>query len=175
LAVAFAVSGEEGRRLLQTLGMPLSGDTLIREIRMTPEESVDTPRVLGIDDWAKLKGQTYGTILVDLDSHHPIDLLDSREAEAVTCWLKAHPGIEIISRDRSLEYAKAATEGAPEAQQVADRWHLLKNLREAIENELMYKPAVLQAAVKELPDNITRPLAKVILWQELDCIRLKSS
>jgi transposase len=152
LAVAFAVSGEEGRRLLQALGMPLSGDTLIREIRMTPEESLDTPRVLGIDDWAKLKGQTYGTILVDLESHHPVELLDSREAEAVINWLKAHPGIEIISRDRSLEYAKAATEGAPEAKQVADRWHLLKNLREAIENELMHKPAVLQAAAKEVPD-----------------------
>jgi transposase len=65
LAVAFAVSGEEGRRLLQALGMPLSGDTLIREIRMTPEESLETPRVVGIDDWAKLKGQSYGTILVD--------------------------------------------------------------------------------------------------------------
>jgi len=152
LAVAFAVSGEEGRRLLQALGMPLSGDTLIREIRMTPEESLDTPRVLGIDDWAKLKGQTYGTILVDLESHHPVELLDSREAEAVIDWLKAHPGIEIISRDRSLEYAKAVTEGAPEAKQVADRWHLLKNLREAIENELMHKPAVLQAAAKEVPE-----------------------
>jgi transposase len=152
LAVAFAVSGEAGRRLLQALGMPLSGDTLIREIRMTPEENPDTPRVLGIDDWAKLKGQTYGTILVDLESRCPIDLLDSREAEAVVTWLKAHPGIEIISRDRSLEYAKAATEGAPKAQQVADRWHLLKNLREAIEDELIHKPTVLQAAAQEIPD-----------------------
>jgi transposase len=119
---------------------------------MTPEENPDTPRVLGIDDWAKLKGQTYGTILVDLESRCPIDLLDSREAEAVVTWLKAHPGIEIISRDRSLEYAKAATEGAPKAQQVADRWHLSKNLREAIEDELIHKPTVLQAAAQEIPD-----------------------
>jgi transposase len=152
LAVAFSAGGEEGRRLLEALRMPLSGDLLIREIRLTPEEGLETPRVLGIDDWAKLKGQTYGTILVDLESSRPIDLLDSRETEAVAAWLKAHPGVEIIGRDRSLEYAKAVKEGAPEAQQVADRWHLLKNLREAIENLLIHKPAALQAVAYEGPD-----------------------
>lgn len=153
LAVAYAVSGEAGRRLLQALRMPVSGDTLIREIRLAPEESLDTPRVLGIDDWAQLKGQTYGTILVDLESHRPVDVLDTRETEAVVAWLQDHPDIEIIARDRSLEYAKAAKEGAPQALQVADRWHLLKNLRDAIETLLMHKPAVLQAAANEVASN----------------------
>ncbi|MCP4416145.1 MAG: ISL3 family transposase [Chloroflexi bacterium] len=150
LAVAFAVSGEAGRRLLPSLAMPLSGDTLIRDIRHVSDEKVITPRVLGMDDWAKKRGHTYGTILVDLESRQPIDLLDSREAGDVTAWLKQHPGVEIISRDRAYEYAKAASEGAPEAEQVADRWHLLKNLREAVETMLRHKPTALVAAGKDL-------------------------
>jgi len=146
LAVAFALSGEAGRRLLPSLAMPLSGDTLIRAIRRVPEEEIETPRVLGMDDWAKKRGHTYGTILVDLESKQPIDLLDSREVGDVTAWLKKHPGVEIICRDRGLNYVKAANEGAPEAEQVADRWHLLKNLREAAETMLSHKPATLAAA-----------------------------
>lgn len=146
LAVAFAVSGEAGRRLLPSLAMPLSGDTLIRDIRQSPNEEMTTPRVLGIDDWAKKRGHTYGTILVDLETSQPIDLLDSREAKDVTAWLRQHPGIEIISRDRAYDYIKAVNDGAPEAQQVADRWHLLTNLREAVETMLSHKPAALAAA-----------------------------
>ena len=109
LAVAFAVSGEAGRRLLPLLAMPLSGDTLIRAIRELPDEEIRTPRVLGIDDWAKKRGHTYGTILVDLESRQPIDVLDSREAADVIAWLKQRPGVEIISRDRGADYIKAAT------------------------------------------------------------------
>jgi len=146
LAVAFAISSEAGGRLLPLLAMPLSGDTLIRDIRRTPEGNAETPRVLGIDDWAKKRGQTYGTILIDLESNQPIDLLDSRETNDVMEWLEQHPGIEIISRDRGTNYIKAATEGAPEAEQVADRWHLLTNLREAAETMLNRKPATLAAA-----------------------------
>ncbi len=145
-AVAFAVSSEAGGRLLPLLAMPLSGDSLIRGIRRVPEETHETPNVLGIDDWAKKRGQTYGTILVDLESNQPIELLDSRETNDVIDWLEQHPGIEIISRDRGVNYIKAATEGAPEAEQVADRWHLLKNLREAAETMLNRKPATLAAA-----------------------------
>ncbi len=146
LAIAFAVSGEAGRRLMRSLAMPLSGDTLIRDIRQSPNEAITTPRVLGIDDWAKKRGHTYGTILVDLETNQPIDLLDSREAKDVTAWLQQHPDIEIISRDRAQDYIKAVNDGAPDAQQVADRWHLLKNLREAVETMLSHKPSVLAAA-----------------------------
>jgi transposase len=152
LAVAFAISGEAGSRLLPLIAMPLSGDTLIRDIRRTPDEDVVTPRVLGIDDWAKKRGQTYGTILVDLETRQPIELLDSREAKDVTAWLKQHPGIEIISRDRAHDYIKAVNDGAPEAQQVADRWHLLTNLRDALETMLSHKPSALAAAGKPIED-----------------------
>ena len=144
--VAFAVGGEVGARLLLIMGMPISPDTLIRLIRRAPEPEVTTPRVLGVDDWAKKKGQCYGTILVDLEAHRVIDLLDERSAESLSEWLQAHPGVEIISRDRATDYIKGATDGAPKATQVADRWHLLKNLHEALERLLTEKPACLKAA-----------------------------
>lgn len=144
--VAFAVGGEVGARLLKILGMPVSPDTLIRLVRRAPEPEVTTPRVLGVDDWAKKKGQSYGTILVNLEAHQVVDLLPERSAEALAQWLESHPGVEIISRDRGTEYIKGATDGAPEAMQVADRWHLLKNLREALERLLTEKPACLKAA-----------------------------
>ena len=100
LSVAFTAGGEAGARLLGGLGMPVSPDTLLRLIRNATEPEVITPRVLGIDDWAIRKGQTYGTILVDLEKRRPIDLLPDREATSVEQWLKSHPGVQIISRDR---------------------------------------------------------------------------
>lgn len=145
LATAYLLGGEAGRRLLQLLGMPISGDTLIRDIRQSGETLPATVRVVGVDDWAFKKGQTYGSILVDLERQQPIDLLDTRETEAVTAWFQAHPEIEIVSRDRGKEFIKAATDGAPQAEQVADRWHLLHNLREAVVNFLQQQPACLQA------------------------------
>ena len=108
------------------------------------------PRVVGIDDWAWRKGQCYGTIVVDLERSDVIDLLPDREADTVAAWLKEHPGIEVVSRDRSATYAEAATEGASEAVQVADRWHLLKNLREAVEQVLGRHYAAINAALKAL-------------------------
>jgi transposase len=121
LQAAFVLGGEASARLLTLMGMPVSGDTLLRFIRCSPESEVTTPRVLGIDDWAKRKGQDYGTLLVDLENRQPVDLLDERSAASLAEWLKAHPGVEIISRDRGTEYIKGATEGAPDAIQVADR------------------------------------------------------
>ena len=89
-------------------------------------------RVLGVDDWALRKGQRYGTILCDLERRRPVDLLPERSAEALKRWLRNHPEVQIISRDRGDDYIKGASEGAPYAVQVADRWHLLRNLQETL-------------------------------------------
>jgi transposase len=86
------------------------------------------------------RGHTYGTILIDLETHQPVDLLEDRSAETFAQWLRQHPGLEIISRDRSKDYWRGATDGAPQAQQVIDRWHVVKNLREAIERLLSHTP-----------------------------------
>ena len=135
-AIGFTIGGEAGSRLTTDLRLQTSADTLLRIVRRMRLAEVPTPRVLGVDDWAQTKGCVYGTILVDLEQHRVIDLLADRTAETLTTWLQAHPGIEIITRDRSLAYARGIAEGAPDARQVADRWHLLRNLREALERLL---------------------------------------
>jgi hypothetical protein len=94
------------------------------------------PRVLGVDDWAWRRGRRSGSVLVDLEAGRPIDLLEDRSAGTLAAWPKEHPGVEIIVRDRSPEYARGATMGAPAAQQVVDHWHVLKNVREAAERLL---------------------------------------
>lgn len=144
--VAFALGGEAGAVLLTIMGMAVSPDTLLRLIRKAPETEVTTPRVLGVDDWSKRKGHSYGTILVDLEAHRTVDLLPDRSAESFAKWLTEHTGVEIISRDRGSEYIKGATDGAPDAIQVADRWHLLANLRDALKRLLESKCACLKAA-----------------------------
>jgi transposase len=127
-----ALGGEAGSRLAAPLGLPTSPDTLLRRVRRAPLSQRPAVRVLGVDDWAWKKGRRYGTILCDLERRRPVDLLPERSADSLASWLKAHPGVEIISRDRGDEYIKGADQGAPEAVQVADRWHLLVNLREAL-------------------------------------------
>lgn len=144
-SVAFALGGEAGCRLATQLRMPTSPDTLLRLIRQTCFLPASEARVVGVDDWAFRKGVSYGTILLDLEKHCPIDLLPDRSAASLSAWLSDHPGIEIITRDRSTEYTKGATEGAPSAIQVADRWHLLSNLRQCLERMLSRIHARLNA------------------------------
>jgi transposase len=151
---ALTAGGEAGARLLGRLAMPTSGATLLRLIRAIVLPVVSTPWVIGVDDWAWAKGQRYGTILVDLERHQPIDLLPDRSIETVVAWLQAHPGIEIISRDRGQTYIDAIKQGAPAATAVADRWHLMKNWRETMEHLLKRHPACLIAATSPEPEVI---------------------
>lgn len=146
-SVGIALGGEAGARLLTCLAMPTSPDTTLRLIRRAPLAVAATPRVLGVDDWAMRKGRTYGTILVDLEAHRVVDLLPDRTNQTLSAWLRAHPSVEMIARDRSTEYAKGASEGAPNAKQVADRWHLLLNVRQMVER---YLPEVY-GRLKQLP------------------------
>jgi len=141
--VAFALGGRAGVPLAKKLSLPTSRHTLLRLLHRTPAPAATTPRQVGIDDFAWKKVDHYGTILVDLARHRPVDLLADRSADSVTAWLLAHPGVELISRDRAGSYADAARRGAPKALQVADRYHLVANLRDALQKLLDRKRTCL--------------------------------
>src|SRR5258708_1819244 len=157
--LGFATCGEAGERLAPRLGMQVSGPTLLRRMRTRACPEPSSVRILGIDDWSWKKGITYGTILVDLELRKPIELLPDRTASTSEAWLRRHPEVELVSRDRGGDYAPAAKKGAPQAQQVADRFHLLQNLRERLK-EVMDRKQDCLPEVEERPSDAIEASAR---------------
>ena len=131
-AIGLATCGRLGARLASRLGILTSWMTIVRRVMALPTKPVEQVQCLGVDDFSFLRGRTFGTVLVDLETHQVIDLLPDRQTETATTWMAAHPEITHVSRDGGSEYASAASAGAPQAIQVADRFHVAKNLSEAV-------------------------------------------
>jgi transposase len=164
--IGLALGGAAGERLAEELAYPAGTDTLLDAVRQAPIPTAPEATKIGIDDWAKCKGQSYATIVIDLETHQPIDLLPERSAECVAQWLQEHPGVEIISRDRGGVYADGARQGAPDAVQVADRWHLLKNLGEAVLQVLQAHQAAIEAALAPQQPSDAGPAAPSVATEQ---------
>jgi transposase len=155
--LGLALGGNPGARLSADLDCGTSRTTLLRLVRRLPIPEPAAPEIIGIDDWAWKKGQRYGTIIIDLERQRPIALLEDRDAETLAAWLKQHPTIRIIARDRAGAYAEGATKGAPQAVPVADRFHLLRNLADTLLPVFEQHTALVRKATSPAPSKTLPP------------------
>jgi len=162
--IGLALGARAGARLAVPLGLPVNPRTVLRVLHALPEPEVPTPRVLGLDDFSFRRRLSFGTVLVDLETRRVIDLLPDRSVAVVSDWLRHHPGVEIAAHDRNGSYAEGVRQGAPDAAHVIDRFHLMRNLVEAIERLLLrHGEAREHAAAALAPPVIPRPLAS---WEQ---------
>lgn len=148
--LGWATNAETAAKTANRLGLPSSPDTVLRCLRRAPEPAHAPATIIGIDDWALRKGSVYGTVVVDLQTHQVLDVFKGRDAEALSSWLRCHPGVRIVSRDRASAYARGVREAAPDAKQVADRFHILKNLGDALHDWLKGHPAPKPAPASDV-------------------------
>jgi transposase len=156
--LGFELGGQAAARIAQRCCLSVSRSTLLRLVRGSQLPAPAPVTVLGVDDWAFCRGERYGTLLVDLERRKVVDVLPDAEAATLATWLKTQPQIQVVSRDRAGAYAEGVRQGAPQALEVADRWHLISNLWDALVVTLEQSTTALRQLVTPLPAVMTAPI-----------------